>query len=97
MDRRKLLRLWADEDLCEGIRKMSRRRFSCDQDREDACAEAWERIAISPSRMSRKEVMQSARNAIEAMYRREYRRRCHDAEIESVTKLLTKRKVSVTG
>jgi len=84
MDQARLLRLWADKDLCEFVRSQARRYFQDDQDREDACAEAWERIAYSPNRSSMKNIKKAGKNAISAFYVRERRRRIRENKIKGV-------------
>ncbi len=74
MNRRSLLKLWADLELKEYIDGQAARHFSCEEDREDAHAEAWERIAGQPRLPSRKDLFRIAYDAINALYKREKRR-----------------------
>ena len=75
MERRRLLRLWANQDLQEYIKSQARRYFSCQQDQEDATAEAWEKIAARGNGHPNSELRHIAYCAIFAMYQRERRRR----------------------
>ena len=97
MDQARLLRLWADKDLCEFVRSQARRYFQNDQDREDACAEAWERIAYSPTKLSMKNIKKVGKNAISAFYMRERRRRYRDSKIKSVNITAQKLPEGVNG
>ena len=67
-----LLRLYADQVLARCITAEARRHFGRDEDREDACSEAWLSIVAS-SNGTAAEVL--ARRAIHNLYKRERRRR----------------------
>ena len=84
MDRKRMMKLWADKELCECIRIHARKYFKNDQDREDACAEAWERIAFCPTRMSMGNIKKAGKKAMFAMYQRERRRRNREHKMQDV-------------
>ncbi len=74
MNRRTLVRLWANTELVTYIKGQAARHFSCTEDREDAAIEAWEKIAALRGHPTLEYVHKCAHRAIAAMYRREYRR-----------------------
>lgn len=84
MHQKDMLKLWANRELGEFIRMQARRHFTNEQDREDACSEAWERIAGCMSRASMETIKNAGKNAIHAFYERERRRRVKEHMIQKV-------------
>ena len=75
MNRRTMLRLYRDVTLGRYIEAQARRHFSCREDREDAIAEVWEKLALAgqvqPGSDARHLAYRSIKNAYDrALYRR---------------------------
>jgi hypothetical protein len=75
MERRRLLQLWADKDIARYIRAQACRHFANDVDREAAVDEAWDKIIEMPGHPADIAVRRRAYAAINARYRRAWRRR----------------------
>lgn len=84
MHQKDMLKLWANKELGEYIRGQARRHFTNEQDREDACSEAWERIAGCSTRANMETIKNAGMNAIHAFYERERRRRIRERIIQKV-------------
>jgi len=80
VNQRALLRLYKDNELSAYITAQARRRFSCLQDQEDARSEVFLRFAAMKRAPRAEDVRPIAFRTIEAVYRRSYRRRCHEQE-----------------
>ena len=75
MNRGMMLRLYRDVGLARYIEAQARRHFSCREDREDAIAEVWEKLAalnhIQPGIEARSFAYRKIKNAYDrALYRR---------------------------
>jgi DNA-directed RNA polymerase specialized sigma24 family protein len=81
LTQRKCLQLWGDHEFARAVRKMARRLFRSDEDREDAISEAWERLQRCPVNLPKAEYRKIAWRAIDARYRRMLRRRRHEIPV----------------
>ncbi len=72
MERKRILKLWADEPLCKYVRDVAVDYFpNSQEDQEDACSEAWEKVAFADTRISIPELRKLIRNAIRNLWVRE--------------------------
>jgi hypothetical protein len=75
VDHRRLIKLWADEDLIAYVRGQAQRWFGPTADAEIAATDAWEMIECMPSGTSMAGIRHAAYCAIRARYMREWRGR----------------------
>lgn len=76
MNERAFVTLKRNKELRRFLEDEARRHFGADEDlREDAVAEAWERIWKQPAGMRMEEYKRHGGNAISALYKRTRRRR----------------------
>jgi hypothetical protein len=82
MTRGALEQLYKDNELSAYITAQAKRFFACLEDQEDARSEVFLHFAAMRAAPPAEDVRPIAFRAIEAAYRRNYRRRCHEGHEE---------------